>query len=371
MGHCNHWFVAADHELGLLTINPIPIGCTLNGPKSSWPRELVMDRLLSHAVLKDGTAVEIRLVAPPEAPLADKMHGFLKHKGMPWQIHWLKAFAGDCDVLETRFYLLMIDGEPISNVMTVETAGVGILGHVFTRPRWREKGAASILMRTACDDFACRDGTILYLGTGYDTMPWRLYRKFGFEGFIPNGGLMRWVRQPERLQAMFGGERLAARPVRWGDWPLLQCLFLQPANDHVKNIGLKRFGMADMEGAFLTLQERMQKNPDMKAAVLTNSAGMTVGFGTAMPLDATLTDYMLVDIFSHRAAEPALGLLLEALHLPAGSPLLAVVDESSQQRRSALKAAGFSAVGNLPGALKTDACAEDLLLLLKPAGLCG
>ncbi len=328
--------------------------------------EYAMDRLLSQITLKDGTPAEVRLVMPPEAGWAETMHCFLKHKGLPWQIHWLRAFEGGCDDLETRFYLLVVDGEPVGNVMTVESIGVGILGHVYTKPRWRGKGAASILMRAACDDFAGRDGVVLYLYTEYEGMPWRLYAKFGFEGFLPESGLMRWVRQPERLHAMFGGNHLKARAAQWSDWPLLQCLLLQPGNDHVKNVGLKRFGMCDMEGAFLTLQERMDKIEGMSAAVATNEQGMAVGLATAMPLDAALTDYVLVDVFAHRAAEPAAAMLLEALALPADRPLLAVVDEAADARRRALEAAGFASAGNLPGALKTEAGQEGLLLMVRP-----
>lgn len=325
-----------------------------------------MNRLLSHAVLKDGTAVEVRLVAPPEAPLAETMHDFLAHKGMPWQIHWQKAFAGECDDLQTRFYLLTIDGQPISNIMTVESAGIGIFGHVFTKPFWRGKGAASILMKTVCDDFICRDGIALYLGTGYDSMPWRLYAKFGFEGFIPGAGLMRWVRHPERLAAMFHDQGLIGRPIRWADWPLVQCLFLQDDGDPVRSMSLRRFGRADMEAAFLGLQERMQKSSDVRAATATNAAGMVVGFGTAMPVDASLTDYVLVDVFAHPRAEPALGLLLEALALPAGKPLLSMIDETSAVRRKALEAVGFAAAGHLPGALNVATRKDNLLLMLKP-----
>lgn len=326
-----------------------------------------MDRLLSHAVLRDGTRVEVRLVMPPEPGWADRMHCFLKHKGMPWQLHWQEAFAGRCDALETRFFLLVIDGEPISNIMTAENGGIGIFGHVFTKPRWREKGAASILMRAVCEDFSSRNGIALYLGTGYDSMPWRLYAKFGFEGIAPPLGLMRWVRQPDRLAAMFAGERLSVRPIRWGDWPLLQCLSLQPGGDYVKNMSLKRFGPADMEGPLLTLMERMAKNDGIRAAVVTNEAGMVVGFGTSTPLDEALTDYVLVDLFAHRAVPAALELLIRGLELPADRPLLTVIDDASTQRKQTLATAGFSVVGTLPGALKTENCREDLVLMMRTA----
>lgn len=324
-----------------------------------------MDQWLSQTVLKDGSTVDLRLVMPPEPCWADKLHCFLKHKGLPWQIHWLKAFDNQCDDLATRFYLLVADGQPISNIMTCETGGIGILGHVFTKPDWRGKGAASILMKAACDDFAGRSGIALYLGTAYDSMPWHLYRKFGFEGFLPGTGLMRWVRQPDRLRERLAGTRHTARPLRWCDWPLLQCLCLQPGDDYVRNMGLKRFGPCDMEGPFLTLQERMQKTPDLRAAVLTNDQGMTVGLGTAMPLDAHLTDYMLVDLFAHRGAEPDLPALLQALELPAAKPLLSVVEESAHARRQALESIGFAAAGCLPGALNAEASKESLVLMMR------
>jgi GNAT superfamily N-acetyltransferase len=325
-----------------------------------------MDRLLSQAALKDGTSVEVRLVVPPQAGWADRMHCLLKHKGMPWQLHWQEAFEGRCDVLETRFYLLAIDGEPISNIMTAETAGIGIFGHVYTRPTWRQKGAASILMKVVCDDFASRDGIALYLGTIYEGMPWRLYAKFGFEGFLPGVGLMRWVRRPQRLAAMFAGDQFTVRPIRWGDWPLVQCLCLQPGNDSVKNIGLKRFGVADMECGYLRIRERMLASPDVSAVVATGERGMVVGFGTAMPLDASMTDYVLVDVFANRsAAEIAYPLLLKALQVPANRPLLAATDESAAHRRAALEAAGFASAGHLPDALNVDGLKDNLLLMIR------
>lgn len=326
-----------------------------------------MDQLLSRITLKDGSPADLHLVMPPEPCWADDVHCFLKHKGMPWQIHWQWAFQGMCDDLQTRFYLLTSKGEPISNIMTCETDGIGILGHVYTKPAWRGRGAASILMNVVREDFIRRDGVALYLGTAYDSLPWRLYEKFGFEGFLPNTGMMRWVRQPDRLRARLSGCVLESRPLRWSDWPLLQCLFLQPADDYVRNMGLKRFGPSDMEGPFLTLQERMQKMPDQRSAVISNEHGMTVGLGTAMPLDAHLSDYLLVDLFAHRGAEAGLAGLLQALQLPADKPLLAVVEESASARLQVLESAGFVSAGCLPGALNTDRSKENLVLMMRTA----
>jgi GNAT superfamily N-acetyltransferase len=328
-----------------------------------------MDQHLSKAALRDGSAVELRLVIPPEPNWAEVMHGFLKHKGMPWQIHWQTAFQDGCDDLETRFYVLVDKGAPISNIMTCETNGIGLLGHVFTAPAWRGKGAASVLMRIVCDEFAQRNGLAMYLGTVYDSMPWRLYQKFGFEGFLPHSGLMRWIRQPDLLQASLSGNRMKARPVKWSDWPLLQCLFLQPGDGCVKNMGLKRFGQSDMEGPYLALREQMLKTPSMRCSVLTNSHDMVVGLGTAMPMDAESSDYVLVDLFASRGTEAGLKDLLASLELPAAQPLLTVVDEPDGPRRGMLGAMGFAPAGRLPAALNLGASKENLLLMVRaPAG---
>jgi len=326
-----------------------------------------MDQHLGQATLRDGTAVEIRSILPPEPAWANKIDTFLQHKGLPWCMHWRAAFADQCDDLATRFYVLTVDGQPISNIMTVETLGVGILGHVYTDPAWRKKGAASILMRTVTDDFAQRDGIALYLYTDYQGMPWRLYEKFGFEGFVPDVGYMRWIRRPDALKEMFSAQRLQARPAAWRDWPLLECLFLQGQGDWLKNFALKRFGTCDMEGAFLEYRQKAQAPAEACCAVLVNAAGMTMGFGTLLPLDSWPSDYLGVDLYVHPAAASGLDDLLRALHLPEDRALLAWLDAPSGQRRRALEEAGFEVAASLPAALKTDAGSVDLLALRRPA----
>jgi len=324
-----------------------------------------MDRKLSDAKLRDGTPVEVRLVMPPEPAWAEKVDRFLSHKGMPWQIHWRAAFAGQCDDLQTRFYLLVVDGRPISNIMMVENMGIGILGHVYTDPAWRQKGAATILMRTVCDDFASRSGIALYLYTEYASMPWRLYEKFGFRGIVPQQGYMQWVRQEDALKALLYGEGLQVRAVAWRDWPCLECLFLQGQGDWLKNFALKRFGTCDMEHAFLVLQSKKDKDARVAAAVLTNASGMTVGLATIMPIEAWPSRYLLCDVYAHPAAEAGLEGLLEEVLSRTDSPMLSILDAPSKARQAALSGQKFETVASLPSALTVNGDDRNMLIMVR------
>jgi hypothetical protein len=73
--------------------------------------------------------------------------------------------------LDVFYYILHRDGVPFTNMMNIEYRGVGLYGHVFTKPEDRQKGAASALMPMLMDDFRARGGKALYLGTGYDSHP--------------------------------------------------------------------------------------------------------------------------------------------------------------------------------------------------------
>lgn len=103
-----------------------------------------MQQDLGTIVLKNGERVEAAVIAAPDAAWADRLKGFLAHKGELW--NWgnaenLTKLTG----VETFFYVLHREGVPFSNIMTSEVKGVGHFGHVFTRLEDRRKGA--------CDKF--------------------------------------------------------------------------------------------------------------------------------------------------------------------------------------------------------------------------
>ena len=81
-------------------------------------------------------------VTAPDAPHAEEIKQFLGHKPGNYKWHIERCVAEVLDALETRFYVGKLNGAVITNIMTVEYEGVGILGHVFTLPKQRRKGAA-------------------------------------------------------------------------------------------------------------------------------------------------------------------------------------------------------------------------------------
>src|SRR5207248_6496886 len=114
----------------------------------------------------------------------------LVHKGSGFEVHMRMALRGETDRLETRYYLGMLEGVPVANVMTVESDGVGILGHVFTRPEHRRKGICQAIMGRLMEDFRQRNGRVLLLGTGFESAPYWIYHSFGFRSL--KGGFMRY-----------------------------------------------------------------------------------------------------------------------------------------------------------------------------------
>ena len=54
----------------------------------------------------------------------------------------------------------------------------------------RRKGAVSHVLRKVIDDFKSRDGRVIFLGTGYDNVSYRLYQTFGFTSIEPESGYM-------------------------------------------------------------------------------------------------------------------------------------------------------------------------------------
>src|SRR5689334_12172317 len=133
---------------------------------------------LGEQTLKTGETLEIGLVTAPDDAHMAGVQDLLGHKGGEWNEHIHAALAGDTDALETRFYLGLLEGRPAANIMTVERHGVGILGHVFTRPEERRKGICQAVMARQMDHFRARDGHVLLLGTGFESPPYWIYHSF-------------------------------------------------------------------------------------------------------------------------------------------------------------------------------------------------
>jgi hypothetical protein len=140
---------------------------------------------LGTVVLDGGEHVSAAVISAPDPDWAERLTELLRHKGEPW--NW-----GNGEVLtkptgiHAYFYVLHRNGVPFSNIMTCEVNGVGLFGHVFTRPEDRRKGACNKLMDLQMAHFNARGGKALFLGTQFESPAYRIYARHGFQG-MPHG----------------------------------------------------------------------------------------------------------------------------------------------------------------------------------------
>src|SRR5919108_4934663 len=176
-----------------------------------------MYRPLGAATLKTGERVELGVVLGPDPDWAERIAVLLSHKPGEYRYHIGEALRRPLDELETRFYIGHLDGRPITHVMIVGARRAGILGHVYTVPAWRQRGAYSALMAAQMADTAAAGYRILTLGTGHGSHPYWIYHHFGFRSIAPGSGAMRWLATPDTEAQYLRPAMAMARELRWCD----------------------------------------------------------------------------------------------------------------------------------------------------------
>ena len=306
-----------------------------------------MLRQLARVTLKSGERMRCLLVEEPEESWAEDVQRLLAHKSKHVHWHVARAVAGPLDALETRFYLGVVDGQAVGNVMTVEHAGIGILGHVFTRPDQRRKGIASRIMAALMNDFRARGGRALTLGTGFEAPPYWIYHSFGFRSSAPGTGVMWYWRQPEQTEELWRAAIVGVQEPRWEHWPLLNLLCHQPHGDRLRNAARRIWGQRNFEGDFVPYKRALDSDESPLAArLLLNEAGLVVGWASVEEDPLWRGSAMLLDLFIHPAAWPAADSLLTALPLPP-TPIFAYADRNSP-KNDLLQAHGFRQHASLP-----------------------
>src|SRR5688500_1900224 len=101
---------------------------------------------LGSETLKTGERMEIGVVQGPDPEWLPRVVPFLGHKGPDTRVHIRRSLEEPLDALQTRYYVGCVDGEVISQIMVVGDRGAGILGHVYTDPDHRRKGACAAIM---------------------------------------------------------------------------------------------------------------------------------------------------------------------------------------------------------------------------------
>jgi hypothetical protein len=301
--------------------------------------------------LKSGETLHIELVMPPDAERSPQIEPFLAHKPPNYRAHTEAAFAGACDGLETRYYIGMLDGQMVGNIMTVEAGGVGIFGHVHTRSDQRLKGICRAIMNHQMHDFRKRGGHVLLLGTGYQSAAYNIYASFGFRDWeVGRPGLMRYDNpgDGEFLTHFYAPAPAAPAKADWRHWPLVALLASIPTSVTLRSLTLQVWGVNLLEGGYCDYLYRYGDNRNAAAAVLESATGAVTAFATCVPDSRWNGSVHLLDLLSHPVAAPEdLATLLRSLPLPSGKTQC-YADPRDAPKIAALEAVGFERASILP-----------------------
>jgi len=320
-----------------------------------------MYRPLGDARLKNDQHVEIGVITPPQPDRTQQLHHLLGHKGEEWVWQVDQSLAGNTDELENRFYVATDDaGRLVSNVCTFEVKGVGILGHVWTPLEERRKGLCTRIFEKLMDDFRSRGGGLMLLGTGFDTPPWHIYRRFGFVELFEGSGLMRYSTEDEFEAKYFAASETRLVDRSWSAWPRLNALAAEP-EEYTKSLVWPRFFKNCFEDAYLWLIRAMNADDTIDAKLLESaSTGAIVGYAWTVPGGGFPGVYLL-DLYSHPNHPGGYAKLLDALEWPEDK-ITTFIEASLDAKASALQAAGFDCEGTLKNHLKKRDGAADVLV---------
>lgn len=307
-----------------------------------------MYRSLGEGRLTTGERLDLGVVEAPDPEWADRLAAFLFHKPPDFDYHIQASLAGPLDGLSTRYYVGTVEGQVVTNVMIVGARGFGILGHVFTAPAWRRRGAYRQLMERQMEDSRRLGYRALTLGTGYNSHAYWIYHSFGFRSVAEGSGSMRWLADPTAEPITAGPT--AVRPTLWDDWAAYSYATLEPvgADEALPRSPLLNVrAQGHVEGAFLTFQRRLRR-PGAQSRMLVRESGAVVGWCHLAPGPSVFADAWLLDLHALPGFESELGRLIEGVAWPEG-PVAFVSDTRQEEYPACLGAAGFAEAAALPG----------------------
>ena len=255
-----------------------------------------------------------------------------------WQVE--QALDGLTDDLEVRFYLGLVGDEPISVVMSAEHRQVGVFGNVVTAPEHRRKGACSKIMSLQMPDFRERDVQALYLGTGYEGVPYRIYYGFGFRSIEERSGVMRWIARPDFDAVWWQQSNVSVRDVAWRDWPTMRVLIAVAGQQRLRSYAYKVYGRGSSS---MTLVGMIRDFKDGRAQVKVaeTAPGRTVGFASLKRCDDGTA---ILDAFTHPQFRNSLPLLLNAFDYR-DAEIKSYVEKGNDWQIGALQEYGFKEHG--------------------------
>jgi hypothetical protein len=318
-----------------------------------------MYKLLGEVTLKSGEKVEAGVALAPDPAWQERIEALLAHKPLLWKWQIAELLAGQ-DGIETRFHVLHRSGAPFSHILTVELDGVGILGHVWTKPEDRGQAAASQLMCSLLGSFHDRGGKALFLDTGFESPAYHIYRKCGFESVEPGSGVMAYftASQPEFEAGHFAAGESAIEPLGWAHYATASALFTAGFSGTVRNASLGLWGRTLTEAPLLRALHRDKSKsgggPSQAFVLRKTDNGAVLGLAT-WAWDATWPKVCVVDVYCHPDFWDRAGVLLGQLTLPDSIRIVAYADAGHDAKQEVLMAAGFRPVAELPQWVAHDA----------------
>ena len=314
---------------------------------------------LGQVVLKDGERVDAGVVIGPDLDWADRVEKLLGHKGPSWQ--WGNSMAlREALPLDALYYILHRDGVPFANMMNIEVEGVGLYGHVYTRPEERRNGAARQLLPILLEHYRERGGQALVLGTGYDSPPYHIYAEGGFVGIEDRSGCMAYYPGGESTfyESYFVDQLLTISRLDWCDWPSSIPLFIGDYPGSVRSVAMHLIGRESTEGPLVRrLQAEIERKKDGKGprtAVLTgNTTGAVFGLATC-DRHPIWRGSGLVDLYCHPRAWDRGAELMGALELDPAERTIAYCDAGLGEKEAILDAAGYRPVATFEKRVAVD-----------------
>ena len=298
----------------------------------------------SQITLSNNETVSLAVVRDADADWLERILTLFTHKGEPW--HWQnhQFLTGQVD-FETRFFVLHRAGVPFAALVTADDRGVGALNHVWTQPEDRGKGASSVLMGAAMRDFAARGGQMMVLQTEFDSVAYRMYQKFGFQGLKAGHGHMHWYANSEAdfERRYFDSSTVNITPIGWNHWIHVQALLQGDFGDTVRSVALAQFGRQSTSDSFLSLL----KDDEARGVALQNeTTGAVMGFAV-WGWHPVWPSTCIVDLYCHPSAWDHGEGLLSSLRLPKAERFVAFADARQSRKKQILESSGFHPIATL------------------------
>ena len=315
-----------------------------------------MYTVLGREALKTGEQMEVGVALTPDEEWRDQIIPFLGHKGAAYSAHIRRSLEGPLDNLQTRHYLGSVEGRVITHVMIVGDRGAGILGHVYTLPEERRKGAYGKLMAHQMRNVAEEGFKVINLGTGFESPPYWIYHSYGFRSIGTGRGQMTWLAHPEAERELMSPAPTRIRPLEWGDWGYMDLLAAQPPTEdeelpRCRVMGLKDYG--SLEGPYVAFTIRREDDGRIQANALVAETGATVGWAILAPDNHWWGDAWAVDLHAHPNFHQDYGRLVASLEWP-DVPTVAYASEPRGLKATALEAAGFRPTGTVDQVMSTE-----------------